>query len=649
MPPSSIGPYRIVRQLGEGGMGVVYEAVNEAIERRVAIKVLHREYAQDPATASRFFDEARAVNRIEHPSLVQISDYGQTPDGMAYLVMEFLRGESLGQRLDRTRAAGKRLAPGEVARIAWQTADALRAAHEKNVVHRDLKPDNLMLVRDPIAPGGERVKVLDFGIAKLMATKAKRTATNAVMGTPLYMSPEQCRGDILDARSDIYSLGVIAYQMLSGRTPFEGDYKVVMAGHKELPPPRLVAKGVRKKMRWAIESALSKDPEKRPQTALAFSDELRARTDGIFGLLRRSLVIYSEHLPKFLLITAIFQLPVIILTLLQITIGFLRVSNVFSGISANLLLAAVVLMVTVASALCAVFTVGTIVWLVVQYLIMPLRPVKLRPALREIRKNWKRLSLSGIAAAFVPFVSMVAVFGGVFLVVWGLLQIVSMVLGVELYAPIVGLVAASIGSLVSFFFMYASTMLVIPVAMIEGTHFVQSFRRSRQTTKRALATTIAAAMIMMLTPMILAGTVSTIVDLAGKGISPSAVSEPAPTDKPAENNISITASGDQSGVKYSIGRKQAIEINDDKMGAPDRLKRTLLESIFQIIWVPIQIIVLSFSAIIVALLYLKTRLAGGESMDDLLDRFDDDDRPKKKWQQRVRRRRLQSIRPQSEP
>ena len=143
MPPTTIGPYRIVRQLGEGGMGVVYEAVNDAIERRVAIKVLHAEYAKDKETASRFFDEARAVNRIEHPSLVQVSDYGRTTDDTAYLVMEFLRGESLAQRLDKTHAAGKRIELSEVIRIAWQTADALRAAHEKSIVHRDLKPAHL--------------------------------------------------------------------------------------------------------------------------------------------------------------------------------------------------------------------------------------------------------------------------------------------------------------------------------------------------------------------------------------------------------------------------------------------------------------------------------------------------------------------------
>jgi len=475
------------------------------------------------------------------------------------------------------------------------------------------------------------------------------TRAGAVLGTPLYMSPEQCRGDVLDARSDIYSLGVIAYQMLSGRTPFEGDYKVVMAAHRELPPPPLVARGVRKKMRWAIEAALSKDPEQRPETALAFSDELQARADGIFGLLRRSLVIYSEHLPKFLLITAIFQLPVILLTFLQIFVSFLRVSGIFSETTAGFMLAGVVLMLTFVSALCAVFNVGTIVWIVVQYLKMPLRPVRLRPALREIRKHWKRLSVSGVAAAFVPFVGAFAVFAVAFLVVWGGLQLTSMVLGVELYAPIVGLVLALIAMLVGFFYAYASTILVIPVAMIERSSFVQAFRRSRETTKRALTTTVAAGMIMLLTPMILAGTLSTLIDLAGKGIDPTAATEQVRSDQDATKGVAVTTAGDDNGVKFSVGRKSSVQITDDKMDTPKRVKQTLLESIFQIIWLPVQIIVLSFSAIIVALLYLKTRLAGGESMDDLVDRFDDEDRPKKKWQQRVRRRRLQSIRPQSEP
>lgn len=276
MSPPTIGPYRVIRQLGKGGMGVVYEAVHDAIERRVAIKVLHPEYAKDRETAARFFNEARAVNRIEHPSLVQISDYGHTGEGTAYLIMEFLRGESLADRLDRLRAAGQRLAVTEVVRITWQIADALRAAHAKQIVHRDLKPGNLMLVRDPIAPGGERVKVLDFGIAKLMENGTRRTSTGAVMGTPLYMSPEQCRGaGEVDERSDVYSLGAMLYEMLAGRCPFEaagGGEVLGMHLFVEPPPLAPLAPLAPAELVALTHRLLVKDREKRPRMAAAADD-----------------------------------------------------------------------------------------------------------------------------------------------------------------------------------------------------------------------------------------------------------------------------------------------------------------------------------------------------------------------------------------
>ena len=750
------GKYQLTRELGRGGMGTVYLGVHLGTERPVAVKVISPQFMQRAEFVERFRREARAAGRLRHPNVVDVTDFGfaELSEGqVAYLVMEYLDGCTLGEILDEER----NLPVSWTLDILEQVCSAVNEAHQQGIIHRDLKPDNIWL--EPNRRGGYTVKVLDFGIAKLEeyqdepssapedsdlaalptigahsdtidakldgntvaddgaatlvvdATKAGAASTadldiesvtaddqataiyvtpigadgvetrivhpdpvsstrttprslvdshssagltraGAVLGTPLYMSPEQCRGDVLDARSDIYSLGVIAYQMLSGRTPFEGDYKVVMAAHKELPPPRLVARGVRKKMRWAIEAALSKDPEKRPQTALAFSDELQARADGIFGLLRRSLVIYGEHLPKLLLVTAIFQLPVILLTLAQITLSFLRVSNIFSDVTATLILAGVVLALTFVSAFCSVFNVGTIVWMVVQYLVMPLRPVRIRPAIRQIKKHWKSLSVSGIAAAFVPFAVAVGVFAAVFLVVWGVLQIISSVAGINIGAPIIGLVAGSVATLAGFFFAYGSTMLVIPVAMIEGLRFVQAFRRSVALTKRALATTVAAGMIMMLTPMLLAGTLSSLINLAGKGIDPEAAVEQARSEAEPPAGVTVSASGDDDKIKYSVGRRSSVEITDgkhDKMDTSKRVKQTLIESIFQIIWLPVQIIVLSFSAIIVALLYLKTRLAGGESMDDLVDRFDDDDRPKKKWQQRVRRRRLQSIRPQSEP
>ena len=270
MPPAltQIGPYRIVRLLGEGGMGRVFEAVHEVIERRVAIKLLSPDYARDPDATERLFNEARAVNRIEHPSMVQISDYGRTHGGDAYLVMEFLHGESLGTRMDRLHAAGKRLPLAQVLHISWQVADALAAAHEKRIVHRDLKPDNLMLVKDPVAPGGQRVKVLDFGIAKLAVAGGKKTDTNAVMGTPVYMSPEQCRGaGEVNDRTDVYSLGVMLYEMLAGRPPFEAEGAGELIGRHLFKEPQPLAErvpDVHPELARLIHRLLVKDKSLRP-------------------------------------------------------------------------------------------------------------------------------------------------------------------------------------------------------------------------------------------------------------------------------------------------------------------------------------------------------------------------------------------------
>jgi serine/threonine-protein kinase len=239
MLPATIGPYRMLRRLGQGGMGAVYEAVHETIERRVAIKLLHPEYAQNPDVMARFFNEARAVNRIDHPGLVQVSDYGRLPDGVAYIVMEFLKGESLGSRIRNLDGA---LPLAQTLQLARQIADALTAAHEKGIVHRDLKPDNVMIVPDAVAPGGERTKLLDFGIAKL-AEEAQpgrpRTRVDAVMGTPHYIAPEQCRkANAVDDKADVYSLGVMLYQMLCGRLPFDGEGAgEILAKHLYEQPP----------------------------------------------------------------------------------------------------------------------------------------------------------------------------------------------------------------------------------------------------------------------------------------------------------------------------------------------------------------------------------------------------------------------------
>lgn len=219
-PGTRIGSYRLTRPIGHGGMGAVFEAVHEGIGGRAAIKILRIDPAVRLDITKRFFDEARAANSIEHPSIIRIFDAGQTPEGLAYLAMEFLNGDTLAHRITRLG----RLSVPEAIRLARQVASALSAVHERGVIHRDLKPENLMLVGDPEMPGGERLKVLDFGIARLAAdlrAPGSDTMSGIILGTPTYMSPEQCHGaKQVTAQSDVYSLGVILYKMLAGRAPF---------------------------------------------------------------------------------------------------------------------------------------------------------------------------------------------------------------------------------------------------------------------------------------------------------------------------------------------------------------------------------------------------------------------------------------------
>lgn len=299
--PTAIGTYRVVRQLGEGGMGIVYEGIHATIERRVAIKVLHPEYAKNPDVTARFFNEARAVNRIEHPGLVQISDYAQLPDGTAYLVMEFLKGESLAKRLERGR-----LTVDAAVRVSAQVADALAAAHEKGIIHRDLKPDNVMMVADAVAPGGERAKLLDFGIAKLVeAAKSGqiKTRTNMVMGTPLYMSPEQCRGaGEVDDKSDVYSLGVMLYEMLSGRGPFEAEgHGEMLARHLFTPPYPLssAAPDIPSELAEFVHRLLSKDRAERPSMRVVYQAlSAIAEGQGIASDLSAKSIGFAPTLPQ---------------------------------------------------------------------------------------------------------------------------------------------------------------------------------------------------------------------------------------------------------------------------------------------------------------------------------------------------------------
>jgi serine/threonine-protein kinase len=220
----TVGNYEVKALLGEGGMGTVYLAEHTVMGWRAAVKVLRRSLADDRVLVKRFINEARVIKAVRHPNIVEIVDVGILPDGLPYLLMELLEGETLGARLHRLG----RLTVEQALDVTTQTATALQAAHDKGIIHRDLKPDNLFLVRDPENPAHEKVKVLDFGIAKLADAEPRgasaHTRSGVLLGTPAYMSPEQCRGiaESVDHRADIYALAVILYQMLAGRAPFVG-------------------------------------------------------------------------------------------------------------------------------------------------------------------------------------------------------------------------------------------------------------------------------------------------------------------------------------------------------------------------------------------------------------------------------------------
>ena len=250
-------------------MASVYEAIHEPSGQRSAVKVLHQMFAQNQEVLNRFFNEAKAANAVEHPAIVRIHECGMTLSGVAYLAMEYIDGANLHERLYHV---GGILPEITAIQITQQIASALSAAHEKGIVHRDLKPENVMLVLEGGRLGEVRVKILDFGIAKLAMglgmSGGLPTRTGVLMGTPTYMAPEQCRGARgVDDKADVYALGVMFYQMLSGAPPFASQGAAeVMAQHVHEPPPPLLARAPQVSVKLAefVEQMLSKQPTARP-------------------------------------------------------------------------------------------------------------------------------------------------------------------------------------------------------------------------------------------------------------------------------------------------------------------------------------------------------------------------------------------------
>src|SRR5262245_31138725 len=278
LPTVIDGKYRLEQLIAHGGMGSVYRAIHQQLERPVAIKILRAEFLADRVIAERFNREARAAAKLKHPNIVAIYDFGSMPNGGAYLVMELIEGWSLREEL-RTHSAGHgQMRPERAVAILSQVCAGVEAAHRRGVIHRDLKPDNVMI--EATAEASERVLVLDFGIAKLKDRDQGMkgiTDENTVIGTPNYISPEQCTGQGVDARSDIYSLGVILYEMLTGRTPFASqDTSSVLLRHLQEPPapPSRFRAGLSRELEYVVLRALAKNPSHRFSSAGQFAEHL---------------------------------------------------------------------------------------------------------------------------------------------------------------------------------------------------------------------------------------------------------------------------------------------------------------------------------------------------------------------------------------
>lgn len=268
-PLQQVGPYRLQQRLGRGGMGVVYRAVDERDGRALAIKFLHASMREDAESRASFLREARAARGLAHPNIVAVHEVGEA-FGRPYIVMELVEGLPLSRMLERSGA----LPLGRALRIGLQLAEALAYAHERGVVHRDIKPGNILLLRD-----GHTIKVSDFGIADFDGAPQEEPGNAVLLGTPQYMSPEQTRGEAVDGRSDLFSAGVVLYQMLGGERPFRGEDLLTLAHRiatEPAPPLQQLRPELPLSVQRLVERCLAKQPAQRFASGHALAQALRA-------------------------------------------------------------------------------------------------------------------------------------------------------------------------------------------------------------------------------------------------------------------------------------------------------------------------------------------------------------------------------------
>ena len=632
--------YRLERLLGQGGMGAVYLATHLGTDRYVALKLIAPQFMLNPEFVERFKREARAAGRLRHPNVVDVTDFGFSEAGterVAYLVMEYLDGCTLSDVL----AEENRLPLYWVVDILEQVCSAVHEAHQQGIVHRDLKPDNIWL--EPNSLGGYRVKVLDFGIAKLAevgtalsgtaatsnslaeaptlipATNAKGFSTaavaksaasvarleaetllqtapvneadvhatrevndgdqtrlfggqggqtaagrpttlpfdtsattgltrvGAILGTPLYMSPEQCRGEHLDARSDIYSLGIIAYQMLTGSPPFTGETASIIRAHNETQPTpvRFVNKKLPKRVSRMVMSALEKDPAARPQTAIALGYAMRANAEGLGALYRRAFALYSEYFPKFLKLSLIAHIPVIVAMLMILALRLAEPG--LSKVTTILIAIPLALFEMVAGFLTGSIISGVTAIMVTQLAVAPMKPLELRAAVRVLRRRLKPFLVTGMRMVLR------ILFGFILFVVPGIVMSIRY-------------------------------LLWAPVVLMEGLEKKAARKRARELASRSWRTIILACLIQFLVPMLVS---SFFGFLTG------------------------ATTADHNRIRVKVGSQLTGLVN---------------------------IFVLPLMSIVPALLYLKMRQLGGETLTDVMSQIEADQDANSRWQQRMRSR-----------